>query len=64
MAPHDTNTPKEARRHAVPLIVLALVVVFAVGLIFWWLGDSLGGNEDIPNAPASQSEAPATAPAE
>ncbi|HET9068044.1 MAG TPA: hypothetical protein VFN28_05335 [Amaricoccus sp.] len=63
MAPHDTNTRKEARRHAVPLIAMALVVIFAVGLIFWWLGDALGGNGDVPNAPDSPaSEAPPAAP--
>jgi hypothetical protein len=65
MAPHDTNTPKEARRHAVPLIALAVVVLFAVGLIFWWLGGALGGHGDVPNAPESQGvESAPAAPTE
>lgn len=66
MAPHDTNTPKEVRRHAVPLIGMALAVLFAVGLVFWWLGDALGGNGDVPNAPESPAaeSPPASVPAE
>jgi hypothetical protein len=63
MAPHDTNTPKEARRHAGPLIGMAAVVLFAVGLILWWAADSLSGNGDVPNAP-TPSAATGTAPAD
>jgi hypothetical protein len=38
MAPHDTNTRKEARRHAVPLIVMGVGVALAVIGLIWWLG--------------------------
>ena len=35
MAPHDTNTPKEARRHAFPLIGMAiLLVVVLLGFLY------------------------------
>ena len=36
MAPHEPDTRKEARRHAGPLIGMALVVLFGVGLILYW----------------------------
>ena len=53
MAPHDTNMPREARRHAVPLIGIAFAVLFGAGLILWWIAGALGGNGDVPNAPDS-----------
>jgi ABC-type transporter Mla subunit MlaD len=66
MAPHDTNTPKEGRRHAAPLIGMALVVLFGVGLIFWWVVEVTQGPEEAPNnpveAPAAEPASPATAP--
>ncbi len=37
-APH-TDIEKQRRRHRGPLIGMALVVVFAVALIFFWWGD-------------------------
>jgi len=38
MAPHDTNTPKEAKRHAVPLIVMAAILAIVGVLLVLWLG--------------------------
>lgn len=64
MAPHDTDTPKEARRHAVPLIgMVACVAVVLVGF-FWWVGRATGGREDVPateEPPAVTAPAPAPA---
>lgn len=37
-APH-TDIEKQRRRHKGPLIGMALVVVFAVALIFFWWGE-------------------------
>ena len=63
MAPHDTDIPKEVRRHAGPLIGMAAAVLFGVGLILWWAAGSLSGNGDVPNAPDSPA-ATETAPAD
>ncbi len=38
MAPHDTNTPKEAKRHAVPLIAMAAILAIVGVLLVLWLG--------------------------
>jgi ABC-type transporter Mla subunit MlaD len=46
MAPHDTNPRKEVRRHAVPLIGMALVVVFAVAGFFWWVANVTEGPDE------------------
>ena len=59
MAPHDTNTPKEARRHAAPLIGMALAVLFGVALIFWWVFEVTRGPEEAPHNPV---ETPAAEP--
>lgn len=57
MAPHDTNTPRQARRHAVPLIGMAAAVVFALGAFLWWYW-SLTDKADGQAQPAAV-EAPA-----
>ncbi len=59
MAPHDTNTPKEARRHAVPLIGMALAVLFGVGLVFWWIADVAFSPEETPDPPLEEPAVPA-----
>lgn len=56
MAPNDTNTSRQARRHAVPLIGIAAAVVFAFGSFLWWYW-SLTDKADEPAEPAS-AEAP------
>ena len=46
MAPHDTNTPKEARRHAVPLIgITILLVLVAIGFVVWIFSVTEGPDE-------------------
>ena len=60
MAPHDTNTPKEARRHAVPLIVMAIVVALAFIGMIWWLGYLFQESPQTPVAEPAAQSAPAT----
>ena len=35
------NLSRHRERHAGPLIGIALVVIFAVALIFWWMADEV-----------------------
>ncbi len=44
MAPHDTNTPRQARRHAVPLIGMAALVAVVIGGFFWWVREETEGS--------------------
>jgi flagellar basal body-associated protein FliL len=37
MAPHDTNTEKEARRHATPLIVMGVLLALVLVGFVWWI---------------------------
>ncbi|WP_284164795.1 hypothetical protein [Frigidibacter sp. SD6-1] len=37
MTPPDTNLETQTRRHRGPLVGMLVVVVFAVGIIFYWL---------------------------
>jgi hypothetical protein len=61
MAPHDTDTPREARRHRVPLIGMAVLLVLVLLGFFWWVGRATEGRDDVP----ATEDAPATAaPAE
>ena len=55
MAPHDTNTPKEARRHAGPLIGIGIVLVLVA--LIWWLASAFSGAD--PTEPSSTVEVPA-----
>ena len=57
MAPHDTNTLKEARRHAVPLIGMALVVVFALMGFFWWVAHVTEGPDETEATPTEEQPA-------
>ena len=74
-APH-TDIEKQKRWHRGPLIGMALVVIFGVGLITYWLIDESANRvepdptpaiqgQDVPadNAPAATAPAPAPAPA-
>ncbi|KFI31490.1 hypothetical protein CN97_10850 [Haematobacter massiliensis] len=45
MSAPNTNIEKQTRRHRGPLIGMMLVVIFAVGIIFFWLA------RDTANAP-------------
>jgi hypothetical protein len=51
MAPHDTNIEREKKRHAGPLIGLAVIVILALlGLIwlFGWVATEPGGENAEP----------------
>lgn len=50
MSAPQTNIPKQTRRHAPSLIAMALVVLFAIGLLGWWM------------FAATSDETPTTAP--
>lgn len=39
MSPPDTNLKKQKRRHRGPLIGIALVVVFGVAIILYWIAE-------------------------
>ena len=56
MAPHDTNTKREARRHAVPLIGMGILVVLVLVGFVWWLGYAADGEGD-PTKPLSEQQA-------
>jgi ABC-type transporter Mla subunit MlaD len=57
MAPHDTNTPKEARRHRVPLVGLAVLVLLVVIGFVWWFGYATDGETTGgPGGPVQQTE--------
>lgn len=72
MAAPQTDIEKQKRWHRGPLIGMALVVVFGVGLIAYWLIDESANRvepdptpaiqgQDVPadNAPAATAPAPA-----
>jgi cytoskeletal protein RodZ len=67
MAPHDTNTEKEAKRHATPLITMGVLVALVIVGFLWWVGRTTQPPEttrDVPAEPAATSapvepEAPA-----
>ncbi|TPE49361.1 hypothetical protein [Amaricoccus solimangrovi] len=61
MAPTDTNTKKEAKRHAGPLIGLAILVVLVVLGFFWWIGYAA---KDPAERPAPPPETSAVTPPE
>ncbi|MEP3333536.1 hypothetical protein [Sedimentitalea sp.] len=54
MSPPDTNLKKQEHRHRGPLLGIALAVVFAIGVILYWIADEAvvapgpeTGDEDI-----------------
>ena len=61
MAPHDTNTPKEARRHAVPLIGMGVLLVLVLLGFLWWIAHSAQGPDETQASPVE--EQPAAQPA-
>lgn len=54
MSAPQTNIEVQKRRHRGPLIGMAVVVVFAVGLIVYWLIKE-AANGDSPQNPDSES---------
>lgn len=70
MSAPKTNLETQRRRHIVPLIGMALVVIFGVGLILYWQfeeaarGDSPGADvTDGPDARPTDATNPPTPPA-
>ena len=57
MAPHDTNTPKEVRRHIGPIVGISLVLVIVLVALIWWLATAFSGPD--PSEPSSTVEVPA-----
>lgn len=55
MSNPDPNLPpdlkRDSRRHIGPLLGMALVVVFGVGMILWWLAD------DVSQSPQTEGGA-------
>ena len=73
MSPSDTDPQREKRRHRVPLILIALVVVFGVGIILFWVAEEAfmapgpeTGEQEAPAAELSEGDVnvPADAPTE
>jgi hypothetical protein len=60
MAPHDTNTPREARRHRVPLIGMAVLLAIVLVGFFWWIGrETEGGGDPVPGTAEIEDVQPA-----
>ncbi|MEI4470051.1 hypothetical protein [Frigidibacter sp. MR17.24] len=56
MSAPRTNIEAQKRRHVAPLVGMLAVVVFAVGLILWWLTD------ESAEAPGPTDDATAVEP--
>ena len=74
MSAPQTNIEKQKRRHRGPLIGMALVTIFGVAMIFFWLmGESANskkrdflqpaGEETTPAAPVPPQTSPEVPPA-
>ena len=57
MSAPQTNLDKQGRRHRGPLVGMAIVVVFAVGLMFIWLMDESSGGQTPGDAAVKPEEA-------
>jgi hypothetical protein len=56
-APH-TDPEQQYKRHKAPIIGMAMVVVFAVGLILYWLFEEAG----LSNPPSTQQPSQMSGP--
>jgi cytoskeletal protein RodZ len=54
MAPHDTNTQKEARRHSVPLIVMGVCLLLVLLGFLWWVAHALQGPDETEASPIEE----------
>lgn len=65
MSAPDTNLEKQKRWHRGPLIGMACVAIFGVGLLFFWLmHESANGDGPTKTPEPSETSVPAeTAPA-
>jgi len=59
MTPPDTNIRRQGRRHIWPLLGIALVVLFGVGIILYWIGEEVG-TAPAPPLVEDQDAAPTT----
>jgi hypothetical protein len=65
MAPHDTNSRREARRHRIPLIGMAVLLAIVVIGFFWYVGYETEGDADpVPGTAEIEDVEPAPAPAD
>ncbi len=62
MSAPRTNIETEKRRHRGPLIGMALVVVFGLALLTWWLMEQVGNAENpgTPTTGETAAEMPGT----
>lgn len=61
MSSPDTNIRKQKRRHRGPLIGMAIVAVFAIGLILFWIGEvfvTAPGPDEEPVQESSEQVTP------
>ncbi len=54
MSAPQTNLEKQRRRHRGPLIGMALVALFGVGLILYWLFEEAASSPDSNRRDASE----------
>ena len=57
MTPPDANLKKQERRHIGPLIGMAAVVIFGIGIIVYWMGEEVA---TAPEEADTAIEAPST----
>lgn len=56
MSAPRTNIETQKRRHVVPLIGMALVVIFGVGIILYWqFEEAAQGQGPAPEAPSTEA---------
>lgn len=61
MSSPDTNLKKQKRRHRGPLIGMALVAIFGIGLILFWIGEIMvtaPGPDEEPAIESSEALSP------
>ena len=61
MTPPDTNLHRQKKRHRGPLIGIALVVLFGLVIIFYWIGEEAffaPGPDTAAEDPAAATQAP------
>ncbi|MDT8855947.1 hypothetical protein RNZ50_13185 [Paracoccaceae bacterium Fryx2] len=61
MSAPNTNLDKQKRRHRGPLIGMAAVVLFGVGIIAYWLTEESADGQSPADAPAAHTD-PETQP--
>ncbi|HNE17981.1 MAG TPA: hypothetical protein PLL39_18215 [Rhodocyclaceae bacterium] len=55
MSAPQTDPEKQFNRHRVPIIGMALVVLFAFGVILYWLFEEVRQSDPPPQPPAEMS---------